>query len=694
MVRPMLYTSLGANALQLDVSSSYSQILDESHDSGVYNISYGQPQAKKCHSDKLSCWQEKMVRCWFDEKLRLPNEEEMLGLFVLSQAPKAEVEACISNWLQKGKFKATESQELDTKLLGWTSRANNEDEAALGYNPQARVMRECRTSDNIVSATHCFGLTATCGNLSSQTDVPSNDLPGTDGTSVDGCNWPQLPFYDWTAISITNSTLDLSQGTGAGHDCNSASDSGYHTISNNNLSYDGTSRNQIMGPLRPTKALRHLASRVICNSIRSGCKQTGHRRTQNGIYACTLGCDYRTKRPSDLSRHEQIVYPQQVYFCLACGDPTNPSEKHLFTREDKLLKHIRSFHPGTITPAQCRLTGIRTIVPERCRICLHHRHFSWEERREHIIQHYNLGHTFPPIAHQHLAEHQDWISDDNDDDEDDENNNNNGDNDEGDSQGNQHQSDKNEGGGSGEPADGRSSSGHGRNKEHGNGKHNDDNNGNESFTIPEWRQSENWQVSLPGRPELASFARKKPYPGTQTVRTPVVHEKNIQRPVVENTLRREGKAVRFDVRRGARPSLRFIGIPEAHDALAVYFRWIRQARYHRGKVSVASSDHADTLKCRKPFLITPIVPVPWDASRMAYDLAGSGAWCNPATSRSSGKGKADLLDWLDKEAVGNLEMPMRPSISPVRPYSHRIPLSLHMPENQCGMFGTPEVSAP
>jgi hypothetical protein len=236
-----LYTSLGANPWQLDISSLSSQIHDGSHDSGVYNLSYSQHQEKKCHSDKLSCWQEKMLRCWFDEKLRLPNEEEMLGLFVLSQAPKAEVEACISNWLQKGKFKATESQELDTALLGWTGRANNEDDqAAHDYNPQARVMPEYRASDNIVSATHCFGLTYTSGNLSSQTDVPSNDLPGTDGTSMDACNWPQLPFFDWTAISITNSTLDLSQGTGAGHDCHSTSDSGYHTISNNNLSYDGT----------------------------------------------------------------------------------------------------------------------------------------------------------------------------------------------------------------------------------------------------------------------------------------------------------------------------------------------------------------------------------------------------------------------------------------------------------------------
>jgi hypothetical protein len=334
-----------------------------------------------------------------------------------------------------------------------------------------------------------------------------------------------------------------------------------------------------------------------------------------------------------------------------------------------VLKHIRSFHPGTITPAQCRLTGIRTIVPERCRICLHHRHFSWEERREHIIQHYNLGHTFPPIARQHLAEPQDWISDENDDDEDDDNN------DEGDSQGNQHQSDKYEGEGSGGPADGGSSSGHVRN-----GKHNDDDNGNERFAIPEWRQWENWQVSLPDRMEMTSLARKKPNPGTQTAQTRVVHENNRQRPFVENTLRREGKAIRFDVRHGARLSLRFIGIPDAHDTLAVYFRWIRQARYHRGKVSVPSSDHADTLKCRKPFLITPIIPVLWDASRLAHDLDSTGAWCNPVTSRSSGRGIADLLDWLDKEAVNDFELPVRPSLCPVRPCSHHVPSSLHTPK--------------
>jgi hypothetical protein len=153
---------------------------------------------------------------------------------------------------------------------------------------------------------------------------------------------------------------------------------------------------QHFGAMPSTKALKQLIRSFIHTSIMTGCKQNAHQRTQSGIYACTLGCGYRSKRYSDTFRHEQSVYPQQFWFCFLCGDPKKPSERHLFTREDKLLKHIHSFHSGAIKARQCQITGVRPVFPDRCEICLHHRHATWKQRCEHIVWHYQSGHVFPP----------------------------------------------------------------------------------------------------------------------------------------------------------------------------------------------------------------------------------------------------------------------------------------------------------
>jgi hypothetical protein len=185
-------------------------------------------------------------------------------------------------------------------------------------------------------------------------------------------------------------------------------------------------RSIISSTLRCTKALRKLARSLVHHSHTSGCKQNSHQRKQTGIYTCTLGCGYQSKRHADLFRHEQTVYPQQFWFCFLCGDVHNPSEKHFFTRDDKIRKHIQSFHPGVITTRQCEVTGVRTLFPERCELCLHHRHKSWKHRSEHIIRHYQQGHVFPRTTGRHSGKQpvqslgsgqDDGDDDDNDDDD-------------------------------------------------------------------------------------------------------------------------------------------------------------------------------------------------------------------------------------------------------------------------------------
>jgi hypothetical protein len=237
---------------------------------------------------------------------------------------------------------------------------------------------------------------------------------------------------------------------------------------------------QHSGAVPSTKALKQLIRSFIHTSIMTGCKQNAHQRTQLGIYACTLGCGYRSKRYSDTFRHEQSVYPQQFWFCFLCGDPKKPSERHLFTREDKLQKHIHSFHRGVIKARQCQITGVRPIFPDRCEICLHHRHATWKQRCEHIVWHYQSGHIFPPVMSTRRQSNTDeedkpmmsGADDDSDDDDD------SGDDDNG-------QGEPEESEGPDDFADGGASNDHGPKDHH----HNDGNfegDGDDTFDMSQW----------------------------------------------------------------------------------------------------------------------------------------------------------------------------------------------------------------
>ncbi|KAJ4377482.1 hypothetical protein N0V83_000307 [Neocucurbitaria cava] len=90
--------------------------------------------------------------------------------------------------------------------------------------------------------------------------------------------------------------------------------------------------------------LRSFIQGMIRLRIEKGCGPIRGHEVQTGMYPCTLGCGRRFKTSSDLFRHEETVYPQRFWFCFSCGDPNNPSERHLFTREDKMRQHSKVCH--------------------------------------------------------------------------------------------------------------------------------------------------------------------------------------------------------------------------------------------------------------------------------------------------------------------------------------------------------------
>jgi hypothetical protein len=138
--------------------------------------------------------------------------------------------------------------------------------------------------------------------------------------------------------------------------------------------------------------LSQLIGRIISEQARAGCGLIRSHEHQHGKFPCTLGCGRRFRAAADAFRHEEIVYPQNFWFCHACGDLEHPSKKHLFLREDKMRRHLRNHGLENISIDQCRVLNVPNLLPERCDLCSHHRHSSWKERSKHIIWHCKKGH--------------------------------------------------------------------------------------------------------------------------------------------------------------------------------------------------------------------------------------------------------------------------------------------------------------
>ncbi|KAF2830326.1 hypothetical protein CC86DRAFT_367111 [Ophiobolus disseminans] len=79
-----------------------------------------------------------------------------------------------------------------------------------------------------------------------------------------------------------------------------------------------------------------------------------------------------------------------------------------------------------------------------------------------------------------------------------------------------------------------------------------------------------------------------------------------------------------------RTSLRCIGIPDAHDALAVYFRWVRQARYYRADAAMGpeGTSSVAALHGEQQLPLAPVARarVVVDGASLSRDLTCVGAW--------------------------------------------------------------------
>jgi hypothetical protein len=97
--------------------------------------------------------------------------------------------------------------------------------------------------------------------------------------------------------------------------------------------------------------------------------------------------------------------------------------------------------------------------------------------------------------------------------------------------------------------------------------------------------------------------------------------------------------------------LREIGIPDEHDALAIYFRWLRQARYIREEAgpelpssvrSVAASD----IQQRPSSQSRISTGVQFNGASLSYDLLCVGARFDEAGAGAQVAGYASELDIL------------------------------------------------
>jgi hypothetical protein len=163
--------------------------------------------------------------------------------------------------------------------------------------------------------------------------------------------------------------------------------------------------------------LRQLIGQIISRKAAKGCGPILRYTHPAGRFSCTLGCGRRFRAAGDTFRHEEIVYPQKFWFCLECGDPNDPAEKYVFTRKDKMRKHIKRLNHA-ISVDQCRVPNIRTLYPERCAFCSNHWHTDWKERCKHLIRHCKRG-DFAASAHTAATGQVPSSIDNNDDDGDD-----------------------------------------------------------------------------------------------------------------------------------------------------------------------------------------------------------------------------------------------------------------------------------
>lgn len=120
------------------------------------------------------------------------------------------------------------------------------------------------------------------------------------------------------------------------------------------------------------------------------CLKSHHKSSGEGLYHCTSGCGYTTKRKDDWRRHEEINHPQNFWICSCCPAPLKSA--FLTHRRDKLNDHVKKVHKGanlSIIAQDSKIEFNAGFYP-RCGFC--GRIFeTWARRNSHIISHFESG---------------------------------------------------------------------------------------------------------------------------------------------------------------------------------------------------------------------------------------------------------------------------------------------------------------
>lgn len=121
-----------------------------------------------------------------------------------------------------------------------------------------------------------------------------------------------------------------------------------------------------------TSSLVLLIETLSSDRKKRGCGIIRRHERRTGNYQCTSGCGRRFREPSELFRHENSMYMQELWFCTRCGNLDDASEEHLFYRKDKFRDHLRKQHPDWLSTGglwDCKVPQGSFQFPRRCGFC-------------------------------------------------------------------------------------------------------------------------------------------------------------------------------------------------------------------------------------------------------------------------------------------------------------------------------------
>lgn len=178
-------------------------------------------------------------------------------------------------------------------------------------------------------------------------------------------------------------------------------------------------------------SLRRVIAAFIQERAVKGCRPIGSEENLEGKFECTLKCQRRFRSVCDLLRHEATIFPQEFWYCTDCGSLENPSEKHLYTREDKMREHRKKMHGASDSLRRFKVLGVTGRFPLECALCTRRRYIDWKDRCNHMRMHFKKNHVFPKYfghpddgslgnARSHVGDGDNDDDDDNDDNDDNE----------------------------------------------------------------------------------------------------------------------------------------------------------------------------------------------------------------------------------------------------------------------------------